>query len=292
MGVKYMHNHCIVIPWDTNDNSILLIWPKFAGAFAHKKATSQRHRLLLCQNIGKKVRKRRKRWTKSKEKNEKNQMRAWGGENVHKSVYWKYEMKSAFDTHMQNAKSHSLCWYVVWVLHGSEINDSISFFLSSLLPFAASDAMLPLVAVVVPIFLIESIPSRCFVFFSWHSVWLCDDLNNFFWIVSSFGCVCMFAFFPVSSSLFLFYLFKRKVSFELLPTFLFPLSFTLGSFVYFPPFFFFFFFFFDAPRNFTLSVRHIRPKRTNRLTWRLQSFTMQYRENLKPITIFHCRQKW
>lgn len=33
-------------------------------------------------------------------------------------------------------------------------------------------------------------------------------------------------------------------------------------------------------------------KWTNQLTWRLQSFTMQYRENLKPITIFHCRQKW
>lgn len=126
---------------------------------------------------------------------------------------------------------------------------------------------------------IESVPSRCFVFFlSWLRRLKQFLLNCFVVrVFCLYRCVCLrvYVFYPPPLSLnvhfpFFLYLFKRKVSFKLLPA--------LSSF----------FLFFPLVRL----VWHNRLKWTNRLTWRLESFTMQYRENLKPITIFHCRQKW
>lgn len=126
---------------------------------------------------------------------------------------------------------------------------------------------------------IESVPSRCFVFFLSCLRRLKQFLLNCFVVrvFCLYRCVCMFksvcVFFSFSLNErfpFFLYLLKRKVSFKLLPAL------------------FSFFLFFPLVRL----VWHNRLKWTNRLTWRLESFTMQYRENLKPITIFHCRQKW
>lgn len=184
--------------------------------------------------------------------------------------------------HMQSIKTTVRWLYNVKVRDAQlEINDSIRVFLFVFDIFSPMGMWIWMCVCVCECFIfyfIESIPSRCFVFS--HAIRCLWRLKQFL-----LNCFVVGFFFPFFSSFS--YLFKRKVSFKLLPAFVFFCSscycccccFPFHSFVYL-------FFLFVWPSH------SIRPKWTNQLTWRLQSFTMQYRENLKPITIFHCRQKW